>query len=162
MLILKLVLLVPRPIIMDFVNVMYRAGSNENDDDEEDEAATMAGVKSRQAANTKVRSDDISEIIPDKNNKTLITFILGLFAISVPSIIHCGWRLSNNNVIQNSMTDYLSTVKLYTGIYSLRWRETDIWAASCGDIFCNDFSTSMSNVSSAIQTVYFIFNPVEL
>ena len=155
MLILKLVLMVPRHIIYDFVNVMYRQADL---DDEGDEAMTEVGTTKggdQKIIQKMMKSSDVTEIIPDRNYKTYAIFTLGLFSLSLPAIIHCAWRFTHNQAMGKRLDHYLSNSKIFVGGYSFRWREQDLFATQCPDMrFCYTLpqaKESLRNISMKVS-----------
>ena len=165
-LILKLVLLVPRPVIWEFVNVMYQRRTDEDGAEDEDaETQTIIGNNDKAKA-LKAKSDEVTEIIPEKRNSNSIIFIVGLLSLSIPAIIHCAWRYTSNQSISTSLDQYLSTAKLYTGTYSFRWRQLAIYATNCKSPgpdmnFCQTLSEARTKISDAANHNYDIYRNVQ-
>jgi len=164
MLILKLVLMVPRTVIFDFVNIMYRKADME-EEGENDGATTEVG-STREGGKTiganVLKSTDITEIVPDRNYKTYLIFTFGFLSLSLPSIAHCAWRLTENYRLKNRLENYLLNTEIHVADYSFKWRQQDLFANKCPEkSFCYDFKTAKEKLAKVAETVHKNFKHVE-
>jgi hypothetical protein len=165
MLILKLVLLVPRTVIWEFVYVMYRDNSDEEENDEDQsqmDAKSRVGTSTVNANMLKKQTDEVTEIIPDKRNTTFLIFILGLFSLSLPAIVHCIWRLTDNQLMSVELSHYQDTTELYSQLYSFVWRNQEIWTTECPDMtFCRDLPSAKKNLSHSFNDANDVYRAIQ-
>ena len=148
MIILKLVLMVPRSVIFDFVNVMYRSAAVE-EEELEDETNVTTGTKQKKAG-FHLKSTDVTEIVPDRNYGTFFIFMFGLFALCLPAIVHCAWRLTENSLLSDRLDIYNANANLFIAEYSLRWKEQELYSTQCPDMtFCLTFNGAKTKLDGA-------------
>jgi PAS domain S-box-containing protein len=134
LLILKLLLLVPKHLVWDFVYTIYRDAEDEDEenggmDDFEEDGKTGADAKNAAKAKAmKMRSEEAVEIVND-NVYGLYTFF-GLFtaSIAVPLIVHVAWRYSFNASWTDKLNNYNDMLSLNINLNALTWRAVGVLA----------------------------------
>lgn len=127
--ILKLLLLVPKHLIYDFVFTIYR------DESDDDQLLVSEGVgdseKAREDAKAKalkLRSEEVVDIVNDNVYQLYTFFGVGLASIVLPLLIHVIWRYGFNTSYQKELDSYYDASFLFTSTNSLLWRATGLLA----------------------------------
>jgi hypothetical protein len=144
---------------------MYRKADMEEDG--EGDATTTEVGSTREEGKTiganALKSTDITEVAPDRNYKTYLIFTLGLFSLSLPSIVHCAWRLTENARMKVRLDLYLKNTEIHVADYSFKWRQQDLFATECPEMqFCNTFEKSKEKLKKTAEKVHENFKAVEL
>lgn len=145
---LKLLLLVPKSVVWDFVYTIYRDNDDEENLNDELEDANGKGSKDdKDAAKQralKLRSEDPVDIINDNVYGLYSFFGIGLLSMCVPLIVHVAWRYSFNTQWSQKLDFYFDMLTLYTYANSLLWRDTGMFAPcqflDKSDTFCFSIS----------------------
>jgi hypothetical protein len=132
-LILKLMLLVPKSVVWDFVFMIYRDTDEDDEDavDEGDDGVSRTGQAAKDAAKAralKMRSEDPVDIVNDNAYGLFYFFGFGLASLCLPLIVHVAWRYSFNAAWSLKLYYYYDIVTLYTYASSLLWRSTGVLA----------------------------------
>ena len=164
--ILKLLLLIPRAMVWNFVSQVYR-DQDDDDDDDDDATTTDNNAKSQTTMGAsksihKLKSDETIEVLQDDVYKLYLFFGLLIFSITIPPIVHVAWRYSFNADWGLSLDHYVDVVTFYTTINSLLWRATGLWALkdfvpTNDKPFWLDLETAKSRLKTTKDTVcYFL------
>lgn len=118
-LVLKLMLLVPKSVVWDFVYTIYRDSEEEDEDavDEDDDGISRTGQAAKDAMKAKalkLKSEDQVEILNENKHGLLYFFGLGLASICLPLIVHVAWRYSFNAAWSTKLYYYYDIITLYT------------------------------------------------
>jgi hypothetical protein len=134
LLILKLLLLVPKSVVWDFVYMIYRDAEDEDEegleDDFDEDGKSRTGQAAKDAAKAKamkMKSEESVEILNDNAYGLYLFYGIGLFSIVVPLIIHVAWRYAFNAEWFVNLYYYYDTVSLFTSINALLWRSAALW-----------------------------------
>jgi hypothetical protein len=134
LLILKLLLLVPKHLVWDFVYTIYRDAEEEDEEnggvsDFDDDGKTGADAKNAAKAKAmKMRSEDTVEIVND--NVYSLHYFFGLLtaSIAVPLIIHVAWRYSFNAEWSVKLDSFNDLLALNINLNALTWRSIGLIA----------------------------------
>lgn len=144
---------------------MYRKANLEEEGGEDDNnqvGSNGNGGKEGKNGNNDLRSSDITEIVPDKNLKTYLIFIIGLISLCIPSIVHCAWRFTENNQMKKRLDYLLANTIIHVGDYSFKWRQQDLFATQCPQMaFCSNFTTAKEKLKAVSNTVRYKFEYVQ-
>jgi PAS domain S-box-containing protein len=153
LLILKLLLLVPKHLVWDFVFTIYRDDSE--DEDGEGEFGIEQAEKAKEDAKAKamkLRSEEVVDIVNDNVYKLYVFYGLGLASVILPAMIHVIWRYSFNNGYIEEIGSYHDASFLFTTTNSLLWRATGM-LAPCSFRRPSDQSFC-SNMKAASKDLY--------
>jgi len=135
LLILKLLLLVPKSVVWDFVYTIYRDDADDEEGGEEDSFGDDKSRSGGQAAKDqakakalKLRSEEAVDIINDNVYGLYYFFGLGLFSVVLPLIIHLIWRYTFNTAWTEELHKYHDVTSLYTAANALLWKATGLLA----------------------------------
>jgi hypothetical protein len=130
LIILKLLLLVPRSIVFDFVTNIYKDPEDVDDENDFDDGKSVGSNKKAEILKRqrKLDSDETVDVVVDNAWGLFLFFGLGLFSISLPAIVHVAWRYSFNSGWEIELHKYSDVVSMYTRINALSWRSTGLWA----------------------------------
>ena len=130
--ILKLLLLVPKSLIWDFVYVTYKEKEEGEDADEEDsrELSDAQKLALSKAKSRKMKTDDAIEVINDSKVRLLVITFAALLSVALPIIVHCAWRYTDNQTSQLTIERYRDILVLYSLFSSLRFESIPIWHPS--------------------------------
>lgn len=132
-LILKLMLLVPKSVVWDFVYTIYR-DTDEDEENMEDEMMDEDGNTGKAAKDAvkakalKMRSEEPVDIINDNVYGLYYFFGIGIASLCLPLIVHLAWRYTFNTMWSTELYFFYDVVTLFTYTNSLLWRSTGVWA----------------------------------
>lgn len=150
-LILKLMLLVPKSVVWDYVYTIYCDGHEDNEEaaDDGEDGISGTGQSAKDAAKAralKMRSEDPIDIVNDSAYTLLYFFGFGLASLCLPLIVHVAWRYSFNAAWSQKLYYYQDIVLLYAYANSLLWRSTGVLAPT--EFLPNKDAVIFHNLSS--------------
>ena len=166
-LILKLLLLVPKSVVWDFVYTIYR-------DDSEDEENLVDGEvgdteKAREEAKAKamkLRSEDAVDIIADNAYQLYIFYGVGMFTVILPVLIHVIWRYTFNAAYSEELYTYHEVSFLYTTVNSLLWRAVGLLAPCSFRLpkdqsFCSKMAAGSQELTDNTKRAFKYYNSLQ-
>jgi hypothetical protein len=129
---LKLLLLVPKSLVWDFVYITYKEKEENEEDGEEGNQSMTATEKLAlsKAKQRKMKTEDVVDIVDDNKSKIVIYLSILLFSISIPLIAHCAWRYTDNISASANIGRYTDVLKLYYSFSALREESIGIYSPS--------------------------------
>jgi hypothetical protein len=133
LLILKLLLLIPKHVVFDFVYTIYRDADDEDEmGDEVDDKSQIGGGNqtekelARKKA-LKMRSEESVDVLND--NVYGLYYFYGFFLASIclPLIIHVAWRYSFNSKWSEELNYFYDATTLFSATNALTWRAVGLW-----------------------------------
>lgn len=127
---LKLLLLIPKTTIFEFVSTIYRDQEEEDDDGMEDGKSTASGSRKTDILKRlkKMHSDEVVDVKVDNSYGLYIFFGVGLLSVSLPLVAHVIYRFVFNANYAYELHQYMDVLELFADIHSLLWRSTGLWA----------------------------------
>jgi hypothetical protein len=164
LLVLKLLLLVPKSVVWDFVYRIYRDDSEDelNDDDLDDGKSRADGneeANKLKAKALRLHSEESVEIVQDNIYGLYLFFGLLMFSLVIPSIVHVAWKYSFNTLWIEHLDMYKNTVLLYSTLNSLGWRAVGLWGV-CDFrrprdyAFCASVKATTANIRETTDITY--------
>jgi PAS domain S-box-containing protein len=150
-LILKLLLLVPKHLVWDFVFTIYRDDSEDDEDGDMGDEGNEKAKEDAKAKAMKLRSEEVVDIVNDNAYQLYIFYGLGLASVILPVLVHVIWRYSFNASYTKEMGSYHDASFLFTSTNSLLWRATGLWAPcvyrkAMDQSFCSTMKSASTNL----------------
>ena len=160
LLLLKLLLLVPKSLVWDFVNRIYKDTEEDKDELDDGQSGTTGKSEALKAKAMKRITKESVDIVNDNAWALYLFFGIGLLSISIPLIVHVAWRYSFNTMWADQLHDYTDVLGLYTEINALLWRSTGLWALTTfvedkDKRFWANISYTSSRLSYSADKVFF-------
>ena len=129
LLVLKLLLLIPKSVVWDFVYRIYRDDSEDDMNEDADGSRELDGNEQNEqkAKALRLHSEESVEIINDNAYGLYLFFGLLMLSITLPSIVHVAWKYSFNTTFRTNLENYQSALLLLSSFNSLLWRSTGLW-----------------------------------
>lgn len=120
LLLMKMILLLRKSLVWDFVYVTYAEKEDGEEEDQSQEKTEAQKLALSKAKARQMKTDDVIEVIDDNKRKLSISFFVILLSISIPVVVHCAWRYSDNQLGASRVDDYVDILTVYDSFHALR------------------------------------------